>query len=600
MNSSAYPLIIKLALLLSMWEWLHPAAVHAATATFEPTTITVGETTTLTLTAEGRITDVSLPTISGLKFSRQSQQSNYFMSSRSGSTSKVSHTLAFQVLGEKAGTYAIPTFDFKVDGKAYQVSGLTLNIEATKELTPEEISRTQPDFFMERKLSKQVAYVGEPIFETMQLHLKRPWQDLSRIGTDSPLLKVITVDETSSSQVEKYGLTYNLVQIFRILIPLKSTEIDPGPYGIQVSYLDANQRSQGYFSHFFRAVKTAKVMAPSRLLGINPLPQAGRPQDVSGFVGQAKLHTELTPRALAVGESSTLQLIFTAHGWLSSLQAPPPELGSAFQVYDDKPELQERILPQELSGTKIFRFFIIPLAAGTFDLGVYSWSFFNPQTKRYHTLTADLGTLTVAPGTTTQPPAATGRPPAEPAAATQAFTTTPLGTDITDIIRSWPPPAPPFHGRMRWLFTACWLIIILLSGALIHQSWRRRTHVLALADWQQQLLRVCQQQHSNALFELFVRFTAAQTQAKPAAITAYDIRRAAAAVGQPAPAAAAAIIDILDTASTRKSTAASPRQLAAVITTEQWQQLTRWIADWHVPKTENNRDRDSSATPHHV
>lgn len=564
MNVS-YPL--KLPVLLSI-TWFLATPLHAAEAVFEPTTITVGATTTLTLTAEGRITDVNLPTISGLKFSSQSQQSNYFMSSRPGSTSTISHTLAFQVIGESAGTYAIPTFDFKVDGKVYQVSGLTLNVEAAKELTPEEITRTQPDFFIERELSAKVAYVGQPIFETIKLYLKRPWQDLSRIGTDSSLLKVITVDETSSTQVEKYGLTYNLVQIFRILIPLKSTEIDPGRYGIQVSYLDANQSSQGYFSHFFRAVKTAKVMAPSRLLGINPLPQAGRPQEFSGFVGQAKLQAELTPRTLAVGESSTLKLIFTAQGWLSSLQAPPPQPGSAFQIYDDKPELQETVLPQELSGTKTFRFFIIPLEAGIFDLGSYSWSFFNPQTRRYETLSVDLGSITAT--------AAEASPPAGPAP--QAFTTTPLGTDITDILRSWPPPMQPFRTLTSWLLIACWLIIIPLSGGLTYLGWRRRQRakVLSLADWKQRLLSACAQQNVGTLLELFVSFTAAHTQAKPAAITAYDIKRATTALAKPPP---PPLLAILEPPSYQPSTSA-PQQDAAVPTLLQWQQLTQWIQGW--------------------
>ena len=585
---------LKLIMMIGViWLWHLNIHLHAAEATFSPSTIIEGQSSTLTITAPGRISEVQLPTIDGLTFAQNSNSSSYSMSSRSGSGSQVSHTVTYQVAAQKFGTYKIPPFSFKVDGKPYQVSGLQLTVNQAKTLTPAEITRTQPDFFIERQLSSQVAYVNEPIFETIQLYLKKPWQDLKRISSDNSWLKVITVDKTNSSQVEKYGLPYTLVEIHRILIPLKNSEIELGRYGIEISYIDDSPNSQNYFSHFFRTVKTSKVFAPSQLININELPQSQKPADFSGFVGQAQLLAELSKTTLEVGESLVLQLTFTAQGWLDSLQTSPPQLGSNFQIYDDKPELDERIAPQLLAGTKTFRFFMIPLQAGTFDLGRYSWSYFDPQTSSYQTLTTELGTITVSPSSTSSSTHNSNSNSNTSTATTQPIlTTTPptqviqLNTDIADIHRTWPPPQRFLSSTLSWLIISSWLIITILLIILIYRWWQRRITTESSSAWQKQLLAACDNQHMADFFDALVGYTAHQSTAQRAAITAYDIKHTTAIhfKNHHEHQIFATIIDTLETAlalaGSTVPAAGSPPAQPPVLTTSQWQQLNSWIKQW--------------------
>lgn len=511
----------------------------AADVFFNPSTITEGQTSTLTIRAEGRITDVSLPSLDGIQISQS--QSSTSVASTLGSSKSVSHTLSFMVNAQKPGRYTLPSFRFKVDGKTFEASGLQLIVEKAKQLSNTEVALQQPDFFMERELSSQIAYVGEPVFETLKLYLKKPWQDLNRLGSDHSLLKVINVDQTSSSQVLKGGIKYNLVEIFRILIPLKSTSLDIGRYGIEVSYVDDSQKSQSYFNHFFRSVKTTQVIAPNKLLGINDPPKQGQPPDFRGFVGEVNLKSTISQSTVAAQESVTLTLIFEAQGWLSSLKAPTPEISSAFQIYDDKPKLDENISPAELSGVKQFPFFLIPLTPGTFELGTYTWSYFDPKLKTYKTLTTDLGTLTVIPSQTDTiasqaNPNHMGREDANhstPQNQDILSQNSPqihvMATDIADISRHWPPPQPRWHiAQIQWIILICWLLMIGCLVAFGLRWWwdQRSSKALSLDQLKNKLLRACDSQNQADLLATLVEYTVFKSHNRPEAVTAYDIKQA--------------------------------------------------------------------------
>jgi hypothetical protein len=69
------------------------------------------------------------------------------------------------------------------------------------------------------------------------------------------------------------------------------------------------------------------------------------------------------------------------------------------RVYDDKPELSEKVEPGAgLVSTKRFKFAVVPQQPGELSLGSIKLTAFNPFTERYEELSADLGRISVKEG----------------------------------------------------------------------------------------------------------------------------------------------------------------------------------------------------------
>ncbi|MCY4381403.1 MAG: BatD family protein, partial [Proteobacteria bacterium] len=445
-------------------------------ASFDKRKIGVGEVVTLSMTASGQIGSIEMPYVEHLSFVRSGDRNRFVSKTVNGrSQSSNTHTVTFEVEAQKSGLYKIPPIQLKVDGQPYSVSGLTLHVKKQRNQTPKELAEERPDFFIERELSSQVAYVTEPIFETLKLYLKRSWQELKRFGQDPALLKIYHVDQTRRSKTEKFGIPYHLVEISRVLIPLKSAQMDIGQFGIEVGYQDHSQGSAHFFGNFFSTLKTVRVNAPERFIGVNPLPD-GAPSSFTGFVGQVKLEHSLSQTMVKSGDSVQLNLIFSGDGWVSSLKIPPLNLSQNFRVYDDKPVVNQQVLPGDISGKKTFTFVLVPLQSGTFDLGSFEWSYFQPESASYKTLSIDLGSVTVSPqpggGTTTSGSAGGGASPlpqlsSVPGQNNPGLSSFVLGNkDIRDLKRSW-------HSKGLWSGSVStklrlWLVILMVvSGVLL-------------------------------------------------------------------------------------------------------------------------------------
>ncbi len=121
-----------------------------------------------------------------------------------------------------------------------------------------------------------------------------------------------------------------------------------------------------------------------------PLP---RPEPVT--VGTFQLREGLTTRQARTGRSVTYTVRVRGEGHIHSIQLPEPQADAQFDFYP--PDVTKLVNHRDgrVSGEAVFRFQLIPKRAGTYPLSRYfRWTYFNPRTNRYQTLTSRLS-LTV-------------------------------------------------------------------------------------------------------------------------------------------------------------------------------------------------------------
>ena len=365
--------------------------------------ITLGETVDLTIETQGMSQgNITPPVVDGLDFNVVgNSKSQTIINGRS----TVKNRITMRITPERSGIFQVPKIAIDIDGKKMQAQGFTLTVQEPQQFTNQQVEQLTPRFFIKRSVNKNQIYVKQPIIETIELFARAKIESLAKFGKNNPLVKIIENDNPTQSKQIISDKTYDVIKIQRVIIPLKSApKTNSGSYGIEISYVHNNPKGSANFFgfSFSTSIKTKRISSKPDDFTVKTLPYTQVPDSFSGFVGDITLSANLSETQLELQKSTTLNIIFEGSGWISSLKAKDPYFSDDFKIYPDKPLVDEKIDEKTgLSGKKTFSYVLIPLKAGSHQLGSYQWSYFDISSQSYKTLLVDLGKLDVQANTST-------------------------------------------------------------------------------------------------------------------------------------------------------------------------------------------------------
>lgn len=174
-------------------------------------------------------------------------------------------------------------------------------------------------------------------------------------------------------------------------------------------------------------MEAISVTSDQPVIQVRALPPA--PAGFTGAVGDFKLVSKVVPEKAAVGEPVTWTLELTGTGnWPDLGGLPPREVSNDFQVV--QPKAKRTPVEGKLFDTTLVEdVVLVPSKTGTYQLGPVAFSYFDPKSGTYKTITAPRTTLTITgasaplfnvmPQPTAEPippPAADPKPTAAPVA----------------------------------------------------------------------------------------------------------------------------------------------------------------------------------------
>jgi tetratricopeptide (TPR) repeat protein len=134
---------------------------------------------------------------------------------------------------------------------------------------------------------------------------------------------------------------------------------------------------------------------------VRPLP-AGAPASFNGAVGQFALESKVVPSTAAVGEPITWTLSLNGTGnWPDISGLPSREVSKDFQVVQPQPKrtpAEGKLFDATLAEDVV----LVPTRPGSYTLGPVTYSYFDPKTSRYVTLTTEKVSITVTAPQTPQ------------------------------------------------------------------------------------------------------------------------------------------------------------------------------------------------------
>ncbi|KAK3605035.1 hypothetical protein CHS0354_000701 [Potamilus streckersoni] len=324
-----------------------------------------------------------------------------------------SKTLTYFLVPKKEGNQVIAGATVQIGGQMYKTNAITMSVQKTGTSTAqgkggagqkpqdEQPLVTDKETFIKPTVEKRNLYVGEGATVTYKLYsriniLRYEQQDY--IKPEGFWVESFDLGNNISMGTEYLnGVVYRVAVINKIRVyPTKAGKLTISPYNAVIEALESDvRRSQGYLFNDLQAFfglggKTLKIKIPCPEVNFNvkPLPTP-TPKSFSGAVGKFTFRAELDKKELLAGEYATIKMNINGEGNIRTIGNTNLELPNDFGKRD--PIVKQST---EKSGNTIFGkisedVVIETKTPGDFNLGKITFTYFDPESKKYVDLMSD-------------------------------------------------------------------------------------------------------------------------------------------------------------------------------------------------------------------
>jgi len=311
------------------------------------------------------------------------------------------------------------------------------------------------EYFVEAEVDNYTPYQGEQVNYTFRFFeatdsfglLEQPeYQGPSFSGFWHELRP-----ERGEYSVQAGGRTYRVTQLQTVLFPTVVGEVAIDPAALNIP--------SGFFSRG-QSLRTEPLT-----LNVRPLP-ANAPADFQGAVGQFNIQADADKLATKVNDTVTMRVTLSGLGNIETLPDPIWVNSADWRAFDSQANADTRFENGTLSGTKTYSRVLVPTTAGNVDLPAVRFSFFDPESETYQTISTEPIAISVAPD-------ADALASTFPAADTGAVNALPGPAEIRPLkpaTSTWNLAGPALTAKQGyWIL---WMVPLLVIGGQL--AWQQR------------------------------------------------------------------------------------------------------------------------------
>ncbi len=305
-----------------------------------------------------------------------------------------SKTYTYILSPTKRGKFTLKQAAIEIEGETYKT--IPIKIEVTAAVDKPKNSNdpsyvASESIHLVAEVSNSSPYLNEAVSVKYKLYVS-PQVNVSNFDfIDNPKYADFWSQNINTKQFKFESGTYQGKQyryvVLRkaVLYPQKTGKLNIEPLTIDVVVDVPTNRRDFFGGRMYQSVRH-KVAAGSRKLNVKPFPEAGKPTSFNGAVGEFDFDVTTTKSALKSGESLQAVVKVKGKGNLKLFELPKLVVPSSLEVYE--PEHKENIKTNlsGMSGMISDVYTIVPQFKGNYPISKLEFSYFNPQTKTYHTL----------------------------------------------------------------------------------------------------------------------------------------------------------------------------------------------------------------------
>ena len=319
-----------------------------------------------------------------------------------------SKTYTYTLAPTARGKFTIKQATIVIKGETYK--SLPKEVEVTAAVERPDGEKTVDDVADESlhlvaEISKTSPYLNEAVTVVYKLYAS-PSIDVTNFrALDNPKYnnfwsQDIPVTKYDVQNTTYDGKSYRSVILKRVVLyPQRTGELEIEPLSLDVS-LQIPTNKRDFFGGRIFAQTNKTVSAGNRTINVKPLPTEGKPADFSGAVGEFQFSVTTSKTHLNASESLQAKVAINGKGNLKLFEIPSLNLPSSLEVYD--PEFNEsvRTTLSGMEGNVSNSYTVVPTFKGKYPIPSIAFSFFNPKTEKYQTLSSGEIMINVLEGPT--------------------------------------------------------------------------------------------------------------------------------------------------------------------------------------------------------
>jgi hypothetical protein len=282
--------------------------------------------------------------------------------------------------------------------------------------SPEMISKedVKNNIFIKVDVDKKNVALGEQITAVYKLYTRMPMEvNLTRLpslnGFWSQDFKIPQPPKPTREVLN--GKEYQVFVLKKsALFPTQTgtLSLDPAEAKGTVKVLNAKKVKQddpfgGFFGNAYATTYgyedvPVELKSTAIQIKVSDIPKVNKPASFDGAVGSYTLESNIDKTELTTDDNATITLRVSGTGNLKLIGTPVIKFPEDLDAYD--PEVHDTITNTNntIAGYKTFIYSVSPKVAGTFTIPSTEFSFYEPSSNSYKTLSTPSYTLHVKPG----------------------------------------------------------------------------------------------------------------------------------------------------------------------------------------------------------
>lgn len=319
-----------------------------------------------------------------------------------------SKTYSYTLQPTKKGKLTINQAEITINGKRYKTLVKTVTVTAAVKnpnAPPSADDVASENLHLVAEVSNSSPYLNEAVTVIYKLYVSPTINVQNYRATENPKYnnfwsQEMPVNKPVVKEGKYNGKDYRYVVLKRVVLyPQKSGKLDIEPLTLDV-LVEVPTSQRNFFGGYIYAQTNKMVSAGSRTINVKPLPEAGKPASFTGAVGDFNFFVTTSKEHLNASESLQAKVEVSGKGNLKLFKLPKLNLPSSLEVYEPEHNEKVRTNYSGMEGNISDSYTIVPSYRGKYPIPSINFSYFNPKTKKYHTLNSDEIVINVIEGPT--------------------------------------------------------------------------------------------------------------------------------------------------------------------------------------------------------
>ncbi len=309
-----------------------------------------------------------------------------------------SKTYTYMLQPTARGKFTIKQATIAIDGHTYKSMPKEVEVTAavdkpSDQMTAEDVA--DESLHLVAEVSKANPYLNEAVSVVYKLYFSNSISLSNFRALDNPKynnfwsqdMPVTKYDVQNNSTYN--GQPYRSVVLKRVVLyPQKTGKLEIEPLSLEVT-VDVPTNRRDFFGGRIMNQTNKTVSAGNRTLDVKPLPTEGKPANFTGAVGKFDFSVTASKTHLNASESLQAKVEVSGKGNLKLFELPKLAIPSALEVYDPEHDENVRSTITGNEGSVSDSYTIVPSYRGKYPIPSVTFSYFDPKTEKYVTLTSE-------------------------------------------------------------------------------------------------------------------------------------------------------------------------------------------------------------------